>query len=556
MGRLLVLFAATGVAGFGQILGDASAVNAGNLADSHQNNYGVAPGSRFAILGSALATTASQETFPLATQLGGASVKVNVGSFTADCWLLSTQGDRVIALLPSATPPGDGTVTVTEGSNAATTKIHVIPIALGLLTRNQSDLGAALAFHDNKNPITLTDSAQIGESVTIRGTGLGAVSGDEGAGPVPTDLSVPLDVRIGGAIANVVSTRRSDTFAGVDEIVVQVPAGVQGCSVPVAIKAAGVVSNYATIPVHDGGGACSDPYGLTSDALISLPTDQDPRIGVISLTRTSTSTGPETLVDDAGHLNFSSYPADQLDARRGLIVPTTPGTCVAIAVTNQMGAVTSDPAAGSALRVGQVTISGPKGSKVIDPTNAGKLGESLQLSVPNLPAGVSIPGLGGGDGLFLDPGSYSISATSSPDVGAFSVSFQLPAAVQWTNQPSFPSSLNQILPRDQDLLFQWANGNDPDIVVLQGYGLAQEGTGVGFICTELASKGSFAVPAFVLSSLPPTPPQSAAATVVGGGGFLSLSTVLGNPGKFKTDQLDLGYVTFSTANLASVGGWR
>ncbi len=511
MRRFLVLLVVTGVACFGQILSDASAVNAGNLAGSYQNNYGVAPGSRFALLGSALATnTASQETFPLATQLGGASVKVSVGSFTADCWLLSAQGDRVIALLPSATPTGDGTIAITEGSNTATTKIHVIPIALGLLTRNQSDLGPSLAFHDNKNSVTLFDSAQTSESITIRGTGLGAVSGDEGAGPVPSDLSsVPLDVRIGGVSATVVSTRRSDTLAGVDEIVVQVPTGVQGCSVPVAIKAAGVVSNYATIPVHDGGGACSDPYGLTSDALMSLPTDHAPRIGVISLTRSSTSTGVETLVDDAGILNFSSYPADQLDARRGLIVPVTPGACVVVATTNERGTQSADPAAGSALQVGQVTISGPKGTKLIDPSNAGKLGESLQIAIPNLPAGVPLPSLGGGgDGLFLDPGSYSISATSSPNVGAFSVSFQLPAAVQWTNQPSYPASLNQILPRDQDLLFQWTNGNDPDLVVMQGYGLALQGAGTGFICAELASKGSFSVPAFVLSSLPPTPPSS------------------------------------------------
>jgi uncharacterized protein (TIGR03437 family) len=185
MRRLIILVAMSGAACFGQTLDDAAAVNAGNLAGHTMNNYGVAPGSRFALLGSALASTASQETYPLATQLGGASVKVTVGDFTADCWLLSAQADRVVALLPSSTPPGDGTVSLTEGPNIATTKIHVLPIALGLLTRNQSELGPAFSFHDNTNPVTLVDSAQAGENVTIRGTGLGAVNGDEGAGPVP-----------------------------------------------------------------------------------------------------------------------------------------------------------------------------------------------------------------------------------------------------------------------------------------------------------------------------------------------------------------------------------
>src|SRR5437879_231007 len=86
-------FAIGGAISSGQILGDATAVNAGSLAGAHQNNYGVAPGSRFALLGSALGSTVevSQENFPLAKQLGGASVKVGVGGFTADCWVLSAR---------------------------------------------------------------------------------------------------------------------------------------------------------------------------------------------------------------------------------------------------------------------------------------------------------------------------------------------------------------------------------------------------------------------------------------------------------------------------------
>jgi uncharacterized protein (TIGR03437 family) len=544
-------FAIGGAISLGQTLGDATAVNAGNLAGAHQNNYGVAPGSRFALLGAGLGRDSSQETFPLATQLGGASVKVTVGGFTADCWILSARGDRVVALLPSSTPAGDGTVTLTEGPNTATTKIHVIPVALGLLARNQSDLGPAFAFHDNKNPVTLFDSAQTGENVTLRATGLGAVGGDEGAGPVPADLSVPLDVRVGGVVATAVSARRSDSLAGVDEIVIQIPPGVQGCSVPVAIRAAGMVSNYTTVPVHDGGGACSDPYGLTSDALSSLP-GGNARIGVVSLSRSNISAGV-TSITDTGNLGFFSYSSDQLVSRRGLTVPTAPGACVVLSITDQRGDTSADPVTGSALRVGRVSIAGPKGTKIIDPSNAGKLGESIQLPVP---AGVP-PGLipRGGD-LFLDPGSYTVSATSGVDVGAFSAAFRLPAAVEWSNQPSFPASLNQLLPRDQDLLFQWKNGNDPDLVLIQGYGLAPEGVGAAFICMEWASKGSFAVPSFVLSSIPVTPPQLAAATVVGGGGFLSLGTVMGNPARFKSDQLDLGLVTFSTTSQASVGGWR
>ena len=47
MRRLTLILAITNGACLGQILGEASAVNAGNLAGSYQTNYGVAPGTWF-----------------------------------------------------------------------------------------------------------------------------------------------------------------------------------------------------------------------------------------------------------------------------------------------------------------------------------------------------------------------------------------------------------------------------------------------------------------------------------------------------------------------------
>src|SRR5439155_11320607 len=141
------------------------------------------------------------------------------------------------------------------------------------------------------------------------------------------------------------------------------------------------VSNYTTVPVHDGGGTCSDPYGLTSDALSSLPSSGNARIGVVSLTRSNVSAGV-TSITDTGNLGFFSYSSDQLVSGRGLTVPTAPGACVVLAITDQRGDTSADPVTGSPLRVGQVSISGPKGTKTIDPSNAGKLGESIQLPVP------------------------------------------------------------------------------------------------------------------------------------------------------------------------------
>ena len=73
-----------------------------------------------------------------------------------------------------------------------------------------------------------------------------------------------------------------------------------------------------------------------------------------------------------------------------------------------------------------------------------RLGEAVLLPIQGLPPGISLPPQGD---LFLEPGSYTIPGTASPDVGAFSVSFQLAAAVEWTNQPSAQAALNLAIPR-------------------------------------------------------------------------------------------------------------
>lgn len=526
--------------GFAQVLGDATAVNAFSLAGPFQAGYGVAPGSRVALLGTGLADTASQEDFPLATKLGGATVSVTVGGTTLDCWILSTRGDRVIVLLPSATPAGDGTISLTSGPNTATTKIHVVPVALGLMTRNQTELGPAYAVHDNGNPVTLTDAAAPGENVTIRGTGLGAVSGDEGSGPVPADLSVALDIRIGASSGNMVAQRRSATVAGIDEIVVQIPAGtVQGCGVPIAIKAAGFVSNYVTIPVHEGGGACSDAFGFSSDTLSSLPTDRDLRIGSVSLSRLGISNAGATAVADSGSVAFASYTAAEFNSRRnpGL----APGACVVLYITDQQGRPTAETANGKMLLPGTVTVTGPNGTKTIGPD--GVLGQGIQLPFP-------IPGIP--STLFLDPGSYTVKGSGSDDVGPFSVSFQLPAAIEWTNAPSPASALTLMIPRDTDLPIQWKNGKDPDLVLIQGFGLTPDASGAAFLCTELASKGSFNVPSFVLSSLPAAP----VGPLAGPNGGLSVGMISGSPGRFTADKLDLGLVTFSSGTFVGIAGWQ
>src|SRR3990172_10846387 len=91
--------------------------NGASYALSGMPNAGIAQGSIFVIFGSNLgpASLVQVSSFPLPTfeGLAGTSVKVSVGGTTVDAIMLYTVATQVAAVLPSSTPLGTGTVTVT-----------------------------------------------------------------------------------------------------------------------------------------------------------------------------------------------------------------------------------------------------------------------------------------------------------------------------------------------------------------------------------------------------------------------------------------------------------
>ena len=94
-------------------------------------NYGIAPGTLFIIRGTNLASvpvssiTTLQSTLSpgIPTTLNGATITVTVSGFTAHPGMYYAGATQIAAVLPSGTPAGTGTVTVSYGgaaSNAAT----------------------------------------------------------------------------------------------------------------------------------------------------------------------------------------------------------------------------------------------------------------------------------------------------------------------------------------------------------------------------------------------------------------------------------------------------
>jgi hypothetical protein len=143
---------------------------------------------------------------------------------------------------------------------------------------------------------TLTVPAKPGQTLVLHGTGLGPVTFDESlpaqAGNVGAN---DFELDIAGVPAAVSYHGRSACCAGLDQINFQVPAGVDGCYVPVSVRDGGVISNFTTISVSSDGQVCSDPTGFSASDLQKIAHRRRKlKAGVITLTHTTTLTSPTT----------------------------------------------------------------------------------------------------------------------------------------------------------------------------------------------------------------------------------------------------------------------
>src|SRR6202046_3533500 len=149
-----------------------------------QNNYGlmssnpanmpVASGGLFLVGASALAVAGSQpvlqdSTKGLPLMLNGASISVTVDGVTTRPALYYATASTLAAVLPSGTPAGIGSVTVTYNGRSTVAPIQVAPSTLGFATTNEIGYGPAVATDANYKPITFTNSASPGQVITFWG---------------------------------------------------------------------------------------------------------------------------------------------------------------------------------------------------------------------------------------------------------------------------------------------------------------------------------------------------------------------------------------------------
>jgi hypothetical protein len=391
---------------------------------------------------------------------------------------------------------------------------------------------AALAQDDSEGGqlLSQTNAANPGEYLTLWGSGLGPVSGDETQYQMPTNLTnIPVEVDIGDVSATVAYHGRS-IYPGVDQINVIVPPGVSGCNVSVAVTAGGVVSNFATIPVAASGRICSDPglIPLTTGEYQTLLGLGNVNIGAISLTTiTTASPGTAAVTSDSAYAAFQKYAAQQFASSSFLQAPSI-GSCVVIndVMTSPLTALGAPLNAGA-----QIDVNGPDGA----------------LALPQYPA----------SGTYLEPygtspaivppagGAFTFNNnTGGPDVGAFTASLNesLTTPLVWTNR-----SLIAGIDRAQGQSIAWSGGMPGSYVYIVGSsplfigGPTAGGStiDVQFVCSAPLAAGQFTVPVAALEALP-----SAAKG--------NLYVASGSIQRFSAPGLDLGLLFFGAGSGISV----
>jgi uncharacterized protein (TIGR03437 family) len=499
-------------------------VNVASFANPSLPNGAVAQGSMFTVFGSNIgpATLVQVDEFPLPPQLGGTSIKVTVGGTTVDAIMIFSAAGQVGAVLPSNTPLGTGTLTLTyNGQAGAPIPITVVAHSFGTFGINQAGSGPAVLTNalDPFSVNSVFNSALPGEQWDIWGTGVGAVAGDEAAMPLPGDLPYNVQVLVGATAAQVLYRGRSGCCVGVDQIRFVVPAGTTGCYVPITVTVEGVVSNFTTMAINPTSGPCSDPAsGLTPAVLSQAQSNGALRVGTIDGSRTRTSfalpagiAGQSfTSVSDSLSAAFESFTLAQVQSQTGFLNVSTVGACTVYQFRDSTGDEIQDPVAGMALDAGTLTLTGPEGSRVITRDADGFYYEMLSSGFSFLRAitsGLRAASSGKDAGFkgqfdstgYYQPGTHTVTGTGGAVVGPFTTTFNVGSALTWTNPTTSIS-------RSSPFTVQWQGGSG-DRVVMFGFSAYDfdddEGSGAAFWCLANRAAGSFTIPQAVLGSLPP-----------------------------------------------------
>lgn len=512
----------------------------GGVLDAAGYTANLAQGSIFVVKGSNLGPAGSVQAsnYPLQTSLNGVSITLTPanGGDNVSAYMLYTYNlggiTQLAAILPSTAAPGNYNLTVTNNYlTGDAVPVTVVARKFGIFSADTTGSGAAaLQVVDGsgtnylnrftKGTLPTTPSyayspAHPGDYVIAYGTGLGPIQVADNGAPGPIDLRDGANVQIlvGGKAIAPVYAGRSPSYAGLDQINLQLPPDVQtGCAVSFQVSVGGQISNRTSIAIAPPNSDVCSPSPFSPDILSRLDQGGSLVVGNFFLSQL-VSAITEPLAPSMSGLNesaigaFTKYPASQLANIPAFM--NSPGSCQVSRVVGTRSQLAFG-AIGTNLDAGNVVLNGPNVSNQQFSEDATSKAYSLPLgTVPALPAGLYLP-LGFPsftDAPTIMDGTYQLFNSGGADVGRFSTSVAVGKPLSITR--GIPSTVD----RSQDLTFIWAGGNPGDLVAIAGVsGSVVGGTASDpiydagtFTCTTTASAGSMAVPAAVLAQMPITP---------------------------------------------------
>jgi uncharacterized protein (TIGR03437 family) len=541
--------------------------NAASFADPAMPNGAIARGSLFTVFDTTRADYPEQAyQYPLPTTLGEEqySMQVSVASITANAIMLYAGYSRaahlqINAVLPSSIPTGDGVLRIFgSGRLLSTHSIRVVDRSLGVFTRDQNGVGIGVLQNEGSDKRlsnnSLLNTARSGQVAVLWGTGLGPVTGNEAAGPLPGNLlSSDVHVWVGGKDAPLLYGGRSGCCAGLDQINFIVPSGVEGCYVPVAVQTGTIVSNYVTMSITSSGGTCSLPWGITTAEIESARAKGSIRLGNIFLSYGAVADGIRNAgfydVDlwGAGSALFSNYPVDDygtpdsftvsdqpeasytLPPLHGINGTMSPGTCVVGSLRLPEVAPVPPLNAGNNITLTSGSEEGLTGFP----------GRYYNHSLNSFPYSVvppSSPYVGSGPPSRVTNGP---GAASGNGVGAFDITPRIAAGLVWTNIDAIT-----VVNRAEGVRVTWVGGDSDGFVYINGLA----GT-ASFSCLERANVGSFTVPPSVTLALPP---EGEFPLPYSGFNMLLYLVNMAKPVRFNAAGLDAGFLAVPIAIMRKV----
>ena len=277
----------------------------------------IAQGSIFVVFGTGMGPSALVQatSFPLNTTLSGTSISITSGGQTVSAYMVYTLAAQVAAILPSTTPTGSATLTVTYNNQTSKAfTINVTKAVPGIFTINSQGTGPGVAqvalSSTNIRLNNLTTPGTPGSVMILYGTGLGPISGPDNVAPGAVSTGGTVTVTIGGTAATVLYAGRAPQFPGEDQINIQLPANVPlGCYTPAVITVNGIPSNdFVLSTAKAGSTSCVHPFGLSQTAEATVDAGGSVNAGVFAAVRGAV---PPITAEGAGGL-FGTFNGSEL----------------------------------------------------------------------------------------------------------------------------------------------------------------------------------------------------------------------------------------------------